>query len=88
MERYFKDKYKVLATYKHHDGKYLKLLQEICDTPKKRKRHYAAWGNTEDPDLMGTVELLTAKGYPRTKGGIVNHFHEMISGLDKIEFDK
>ncbi len=37
MERYFKDEYKVLATYKHHDGKYLKLLQEICDTPKKEK---------------------------------------------------
>ncbi len=37
---------------------------------------------------MGRVELLTAKGYPRTKGGIVKHFHEMISGLDKIEFDK
>lgn len=51
-------------------------------------QHYCMWGNTNDPEKMGTTKLTTPSGRKPAKNKINKMFLEMVSNSESLTFAK
>ena len=50
--------------------------------------HYCMWGNTNNPEEMGTTHILTKKGTNPQAKMINKYFFEMVNASEKLKFSK
>lgn len=65
--------------------------KEVPANPWDRKvtvHHYCMWGNTNDPNQMGTTKLTTPSGRKPAKNRINKMFLEMVSNSEELTFTK
>jgi hypothetical protein len=55
---------------------------------KSTEHHYCLWGNTNDPEKMGSTKILTKNGNKPRSTTINKYFFEMVNASEKITFKK
>lgn len=53
-----------------------------------KMHHYCMWGNTNNPEEMGTTHILTKKGTKVQDKMVNRYFFDMVNSSEKITFKK
>ena len=66
----------------------MKLVKANLMDRNSKMHHYCMWGNTNNPEEMGTTHILTKKGTKVQDKMVNRYFFEMVNASEKLNFAK